>query len=84
MTEVFNQQGAALAAPQSRQDVVSELLDEYTYGDVYNTEDASPKSSLAPAFKELPPPPPRTDSLRDAKAEAIQRMNTKFQLRGKQ
>ena len=84
MTEVMARQEAALAAPSSRQDVVSELLDEYTYEDFYNAEDVSPKSSLAPAFKELPPPPPRTDSLRDPKAEAIQRMNARFQLRGKQ
>ncbi|KAJ4992734.1 hypothetical protein SVAN01_01780 [Stagonosporopsis vannaccii] len=81
MTEVMNQHAAALTASSSRQDVVSELLDDYTYEDAYDVEDASPQSSLAPAFKELPPPPPRTDSLRDAKAEAIQRMNTKFQLR---
>lgn len=83
MTEVMNHYGAVLAAPSSRQDVVSELLDDYTYGDEYDVEEVSPESTLAPAFKELPPPPPRTDSLRDAKAEAIQRMNTKFQLRGK-
>lgn len=81
MAEVMTFQGAALAAPVSRQDVVSELLDDYAYGDSYDAEDVSP-NSLAPAFKELPVPP-RTDSLRDAKAEAIQRMNTKFQLRGK-
>ncbi|KAJ8110288.1 hypothetical protein OPT61_g6835 [Boeremia exigua] len=81
MTEVMYQQGSGLAAPSSRQDVVSELLDDYTYEQSYNAEDVSSKSSLAPAFKELPPPPPRTDSLRDPKAEAIQRMNTKFQLR---
>jgi hypothetical protein len=78
MAEIMTQQGAALAAPSSRQDVVSELLDDYTY----DAEDMSPKSSRSPAFKELPPPP-RTDSFRDPKAEAIQRMNTKFQLRGK-
>lgn len=84
MAEVMAQQGASLGAPSSRQDVVSELLDDYTYEDSYDVEDMSPKASLAPAFKELPPPPPRTDSLRDPKAEAIQRMNTKFQLRGKQ
>ncbi|KAF3051698.1 hypothetical protein E8E11_011257 [Didymella keratinophila] len=76
MAEVMAQRGAALAAPSSRQDVVSELLDDYTY----DAEDVSPKSSLSPPFKELPAPP-RTDSLRDPKAEAIQRMNTKFQLR---
>jgi hypothetical protein len=84
MTEVMAQQAAALAAPSSRHDVVNELLDDYIYEDSYDTEDVSPKSSLAPGFKELPPPPPRTDSLRDPKAEAIQRMNAKFQLRGKQ
>ncbi|KAF1934270.1 uncharacterized protein M421DRAFT_411 [Didymella exigua CBS 183.55] len=77
MAEVMGQQGAALTAPPSRQDIVSELLDDYTYEDSYDAESVS---SLAPAFKELPPPP-RTDSLRDPKAEAIQRMNTKFQLR---
>ena len=77
MAEVMAQRGAALAAPSSRQDVVSELLDDYTY----DAEDVSLKSSLSSPFKELPPPP-RTDSLRDPKAEAIQRMNTKFQLRG--
>ncbi|XPS71492.1 hypothetical protein M3J09_003675 [Ascochyta lentis] len=79
MTGVVAQQ-AALVAPSSRQDVVSELLDDYTY-EMYDSEDMSPKSTLAPAFKELPAPPPRADSLRDPKAEAIQRMNTKFQLR---
>jgi hypothetical protein len=78
MAEVMAQQGAGLAAPTSRQDVVSELLDDYTY----DAEDMSPKSNLSSPFKELPPPP-RTDSFRDPKAEAIQRMNTKFQLRGK-
>ncbi|KAF2632559.1 hypothetical protein BU25DRAFT_417183 [Macroventuria anomochaeta] len=81
MTEVMAQQGVTLAAPSSRHDVVSELLDNYTCGDSYDAEDVSPKSSLAPAFKELPSPPPRTDSLRDPKAKAIQRMHTKFQLR---
>ncbi|KAF3040286.1 hypothetical protein E8E12_005816 [Didymella heteroderae] len=76
MAEPVAQQRAALATPLSRQDVVSELLDDYTY----DAEDVSPKSSLSPSFKELPPPP-RTDSFRDPKAEAIQRMNAKFQLR---
>lgn len=76
-------QVAVLTAPSSRQDVVSELLDDYTYEDSYSEEGVSPQSGLAPAFKELPPPP-RTDSLRDPKAEAVQRMNTKFPLRGKQ
>ena len=84
MTEVMAQQGAALVAPSSRHDVVSELLDDYTYEDSYDTGDVSPKSALAPTFKDLPPPPPQTESLRDPKAEAIQRMNAKFQLRGKQ
>lgn len=84
MTEVMVQQGAALAAPSSRHDVVSELLDDYTYEDSYDTADVSPKSALAPTLKDLPPHPPRTESLRDPKAEAIQRMNAKFQLRGKQ
>lgn len=83
MAEIMAHQGASLIAPASRQDVVSELLDDYTY-ETYDAEDVSPKSGLAPAFKDLPLPPPRTDSLRDPKAEAIQRMNTKFQLRGKQ
>lgn len=81
MAEVMNQQRVNLTAPSSRQDVVSELLDDYTYEDAYEVEEVSPNSTLAPAFKEILPP--RTDSLRDAKAEAIQRMNTKFQLRGK-
>lgn len=84
MAEVMAQQGAALAAPSSRHDVVSELLDDYTYEDSYDTGDVSPRSALAPAFKELPQPPPRTEPIRDSKAEAIQRMNAKFQLRGKQ
>jgi hypothetical protein len=83
MAEVVAQQGAALAAPLSRQDVVSELLDDYTYQDSYGAEDVLPESSLAPAFKELPSQRSRTDSVRDPKVEAIQRMNTKFQLRGK-
>ncbi|KAJ4331508.1 hypothetical protein N0V95_009872, partial [Ascochyta clinopodiicola] len=80
MVEVMARQ-AALVAPSSRQDVISELLDDYTYEDQYDSEDVAPKSALGPAFKELPAPPPRKDSLRDPKAEAIQRMNTKFQLR---
>lgn len=77
MADVKAQQ-STLAAPSSRQDIVSELLDDYAY----DAEDVSPKSSLSSPFKELPLPP-RTDRFRDPKAEAIQRMNTKFQLRGK-
>ncbi|KAF2997392.1 hypothetical protein E8E13_004983 [Curvularia kusanoi] len=81
MSDVMAQHGATLVAPASRQDVVSELLDDYTYEESYEAEDMSPKSGLAPAFDELSQPPPRSESLRDPKAEAIQRMNTKFQLR---
>lgn len=81
MTEVTSQRGATLTAP-SRQDVVSELLDDYAYNESYEA-DVSSKSALAPAFNEFPSASSRTDSPRDPKAEAIQRMNKKFQLRGK-
>lgn len=81
MSEVMAQHGATLVAPTSRQDVVSELLDDYTYDESYDAEDMSLQSGLAPAFNELPQLPPRADSIKDPKAEAYQRMNTKFQLR---
>jgi hypothetical protein len=83
MSEVMTQHGATLVAPTSRQDVVSELLDDYTYDESYDAEDMSLQSGLAPAFNELPQHPPRAESIKDPKAEAYQRMNTKFQLRGK-
>ena len=79
MSEVMAHHGATLVAPTSRQDVVSELLDDYTYDESYDAEDMSLQSE----FNEFPQHPPRAESIKDPKAEAYQRMNTKFQLRGK-
>lgn len=75
------QQSLGVPAAFSRKDIISELLDAYAYND--ECGETSP-TTLAPTYKELPPHPPRSDSLRDPKQEAIQRMNTQFQLRGKQ
>lgn len=70
MTDVMAQQGLGLNTPTSRQDVVSALLNDYY----------ASSSPLSPAFKELPSPPPGSEST----TLAVQRMNKKFQLRGKQ
>jgi hypothetical protein len=86
MAEVMSQQGFGLSVPSSRQDVISALLNEY--GNSFGRGDGSPCSfSPVPADKELPPPPPRSDSLKDKPLPAVQRaeqrMSMKFQLRGK-
>ncbi|KAF2823574.1 hypothetical protein CC86DRAFT_372506 [Ophiobolus disseminans] len=84
MTDFMAQQGYGLSAPSSRQDIVSALLSEY--GNSFGHGDGSPSAfSPVPADKELPSPPPRSDSLRNkplpAVARAEQRMSMKFQLR---
>ncbi|KAF2030283.1 hypothetical protein EK21DRAFT_112004 [Setomelanomma holmii] len=77
-------QSHGLTAPSSRQDVVSALLS--AYGNSFEHGEVSPSSfSPVPANKELPPPPPRRDSLRNKPLPAVQRaeqrMSMKFQLR---
>lgn len=86
MTDYLSPQGYGLSAPSSRQDIVSALLSEY--GNSFGRGDGSPSNySPVPADKELPPPPPRSDSLRNKPLPAVQRaeqrMSMKFQLRGK-
>jgi hypothetical protein len=86
MNRVAAPQGFGLTAPSSRQDVVSALLS--AYGSSFEHSDVSPsKFSPVPVDKELPPPPPRSDSLRNKPLPAVQRaeqrMSMKFQLRGK-
>jgi hypothetical protein len=79
MASVMPPQGLAPSVPSTRQDVISELLDGYTYDE----SEVSPSTPVS-AFKELPQPPPQQPSnQRDRKQEAIERMNTQFQLRGK-
>lgn len=85
MAEVMSQQGFGLSVPGSRQDVISALLNDY--GNSFGRGDVS-SSSYSPvlADKELPPPPPRSDSLDKplpAVQRAEQRMSMKFQLRGR-
>jgi hypothetical protein len=84
MTDVMAQQGYGLSVPNSRQDVVSALLNEY--GTSFGRGDGPSALSPVPADKELPLPP-RSDSLRNKPLPAIQRaeqrMSMKFQLRGK-
>jgi hypothetical protein len=86
MTEVMTQQGHGLTAPSSRQDIVSALLNEY--GNSFGYGDRSPSTfSPVPADKELPPPPPGSDGLKNKPLPAVeraeQRMSMKFKLRGK-
>ncbi|KAL1796824.1 hypothetical protein ACET3X_005364 [Alternaria dauci] len=82
MTDVMAQQGL-LSAPASRQDIVSALLNDY--GNSFGRGDASPSTySPVPADKELPPPPPRSDSLARKPLPAALRMQAKFQLRDDQ
>jgi hypothetical protein len=84
MTEVMAQRSLGLAAPSSRQDIVSALLNDY--GSSFGRGDGSPSAySPVPALKELPLPPlPRGDSIRNKPLPAVQRMSMKFPLRGKQ
>ncbi|OAL56659.1 hypothetical protein IQ07DRAFT_14129 [Pyrenochaeta sp. DS3sAY3a] len=80
MTEIMAQQTLGLSAPASRQDIVSALLNDY--GNSFGRGETSPLTySPVPALKELPPPPPREDSLRNKPLPAVQRMSMKFQLR---
>lgn len=85
MAQVMSQQGFGLSVPGSRQDVISALLNDY--GNSFGRGDSSPSAySPVPADKELPPPPPRSDSLDKplpAVQRAEQRMSMKFQLRGR-
>jgi hypothetical protein len=76
-------QHSQLNAPSSRQDIVSALLNDY--GNSFGYGDASPSAySPVPALKELPTLPPRSNSIIRKPLPAVQRMNMKFQLRGKQ
>ncbi|KAH8707172.1 hypothetical protein GQ44DRAFT_491189 [Phaeosphaeriaceae sp. PMI808] len=81
MAEVAAHKGYALAAPSSRQDIISALLSDYGNSFGHDIGSCSP----VPADKDLPPPPPRSDSLRNkplpAFERAEQRMSMKFQLR---
>jgi len=86
MTDYMTQQGFGLIAPSSRQDIVSALLSEY--GNSFGSDNRDPSVfSPVTANKELPLPPPRSDSLMHkplpAVARAEMRMSMKFQLRGK-
>jgi hypothetical protein len=82
MTDIMAQQ-SMLSAPASRQDIVSALLNDY--GNSFGRGDASPSTySPVPADKELPAPPPRSDSIARKPLPAALRMDAKFQLRGKQ
>jgi hypothetical protein len=81
-------QNVGLSAPQSRQDIVSALLTQY--GNSFASDGTSPSGSAfspVPADKELPPPPPGSDTMRNKPLPAVQRaeqrMSTKFQLRSK-
>ncbi|KAH7406053.1 hypothetical protein DE146DRAFT_431961 [Phaeosphaeria sp. MPI-PUGE-AT-0046c] len=83
MAEVMSQQGFGLSVPTSRQDIISQLLNDY--GNSFGRGDVS-SSAYSPVAvdKELPPPPPQSDSLDKplpAVQRAEQRMSTKFQLR---
>jgi hypothetical protein len=84
MTDVMAQQGYGLSVPNSRQDVISALLNEYSTS--FGRGDGASALSPVPADKELPPPP-RSDSLKNKPLPAVQRaeqrMSMKFQLRGK-
>ncbi|KAG9187653.1 hypothetical protein G6011_05524 [Alternaria panax] len=76
------QQGL-LSAPAYKQDIVSALLNDY--GNSFGRGDASPSTySPVPADKELPPPPPRSDSLARKPLPGALRMQAKFQLRDDQ
>ncbi|KAF2856908.1 hypothetical protein T440DRAFT_383443 [Plenodomus tracheiphilus IPT5] len=81
MTDLMAQPGLRLTAPTSRQDIISALLNDY--GNSFGRGDGSPSAySPVPAMKELPPTPPlRPDSIQSKPLPAVQRMNTKFQLR---
>ncbi|RAR15696.1 hypothetical protein DDE83_000928 [Stemphylium lycopersici] len=82
MTDILTQQDL-LSAPSSHQDIVSALLNDY--GNSFGRGDTSPSSySPVPALKELPPPPPRSDSIARKPLPATQRMDAKFQLRDDQ
>lgn len=86
MADTMAQQSyGLLTRPTSRQDIISALLNDY--GNSFGRDDASPTAySPVPAMKELPPPPQpsRADSIRSKSLlSAVQRMNMKFQLRGK-
>ncbi|KAH4945402.1 hypothetical protein HBI23_027680 [Parastagonospora nodorum] len=77
------QQGYGLTVPSSRQDVISALLNEY--GNSFGRGDGPSALSPVPTEKDLPAPPPRSDSLRNKPLPAVQRaeqrMSMKFQLR---
>lgn len=86
MTETMTQRGVGLLAPTSRQDIVSQLLS--AYANSFGQGDPSPsRLSPVPVDKELPPPPPRSDSLvrkpLPAFERAEERMSAKFPLRSK-
>lgn len=77
-------QQSLAATPSSRQDIVSALLSDY-YGNSFGDEKSPSVYSPEPPTSQLPPLPPRKDSLVARKpVPAAQRMDAKFQLRGKQ
>jgi len=84
MTDIMAQQGYGLTVPSSRQDVISALLNEY--GNSFGRGDGPSALSPVPTERDLPAPPPRSDSLRNKPLPAVQRaeqrMSMKFQLRG--
>ena len=84
MTANITTQHTLALTPSAREDIVSALLSDY--GNSFEPGDPSPSlHSPTPATKELPPPPPppRSDSIARKPLPASERMDAKFQLRGK-
>ena len=80
MSDIITQHTLAIT-PSSRQDIVSALLSDY--GNSFEPDGKSPSVySPTSATKELPPPPPRSDSIARKPVPASERMDAKFQLRG--
>jgi hypothetical protein len=75
MTTVMNPPGFGLTVPQSRQDIISALLNDY--GNSFGQGDESPYAPV-PAVKELPPTPPSSGSEKPPPSALTMR----FQLRG--
>ncbi|EMD65472.1 hypothetical protein GGP41_010357 [Bipolaris sorokiniana] len=82
MSDIITQHTLAIT-PSSRQDIVSALLSDY--GNSFEPDGKSPSVySPTSATKELPPPPPRSDSIARKPVPASERMDAKFQLRDDQ
>ncbi|KAH7563193.1 hypothetical protein J3E72DRAFT_244525 [Bipolaris maydis] len=82
MSDITTQHTLAIT-PSSRQDIVSALLSDY--GNSFEPDGRSPSVySPASVTKELPPPPPRSDSIARKPVPASERMDAKFQLRDDQ